>query len=65
MGDLLTLREGLWLDTGNQIESMRLLRSGWKATDSTGASYYQEHMKDGMLTAEEPTDGRQITVRVP
>lgn len=59
------LREGMWLGTSNQIKRMRLLKSGWRATDSTGAMYHQQHMKDGMLAAEEPTPGGSITVRVP
>lgn len=59
------LREGLWLGTGNRIERMHLLKSGWRVTDSTGATYHQQNMQDGMLAAEEPTDGRILTERVP
>lgn len=59
------LREGLWLGTSNRITSMQLLRSGWKATDSTEATYYQQYMKDGLLAAEEPTPGGSISIRVP
>lgn len=61
----MTLHEGIWLGTGNQIVRLEELKKGWKATDSTGATYYQEHMRDGMLAAEEPTDGRILTERVP
>ena len=59
------LHEGMWLGTGNRIVRLQELKSGWKATDSTGATYLQMYMKDGMLAADVPTDGAKITERVP
>lgn len=41
------LQVGLWLGSANRISSMVRLRKGWKAVDTTGASYYQAGSPSG------------------
>jgi hypothetical protein len=47
------LAVGQWLGTHNRIGSMRWEPSyaAWRVTDSTGVTYYQERMRDGMLVS--------------
>lgn len=55
-----SLAVGQWLGTGNKIVKMQRFRYGWKATDSTEATYRQPDFPDGLFTADTPTPGNVL-----
>jgi hypothetical protein len=50
------LTVGQWLGTHNRITSLVQYAYGWKATDSTDATYRQDFMPDGLKVADVAMD---------